>query len=112
MVLYVAISLFADWLGDEVDLVLVSRSTEPVRHEITLLLDKKFVAVLSVTKNTTAVSVCFDIKNSVKNTGIIQSGLVRLIRRCHKFIFTLLSSGVVCILYYIIFLSAFNGKKE
>ena len=90
---------FADWLGNELELVLVSRSSEPVRHEITLLLDKTFVAVLSMDKNTTAVSVCFDVKNSVRNTDIIQSALVTAVRRRHKFIFTLLSNGVVCILY-------------
>lgn len=90
--------LFTDWLGDEIDLVFVSRSVEPVRHEITLLLDKTFVAVLSLTKSITAVSVCFDIKQSVRNTDIVQSGLVNVVRRSHKFIFTLLSSGVVRIL--------------
>ena len=94
------ISSFADWLGNEIDLILVSRSMEPVRHEITLLLDKTFVAILSMTKNTTAVSVCFDVKNSVKNTTIIQSGLIKTARRCHQFIFTLFSSGVVCILLF------------
>ena len=77
---------------------------EPVRHEITLLLDKAFVAVLSVTKNTTAVSVCFDVKNSVKNAAIIQSGLIKVARRCQQFIFTLFSSGVVGILLFKMFL--------
>ena len=70
-----------------------------MRHEVTLLLDMKFLAVLSMAKNTTAVSLCFDVKMSVKNTDVIQSGLVTEARRYHKFIFTLLSNGVVCILY-------------
>lgn len=104
--------LLTDWLGDEVDLVFVSTSVEPVRHEITLLLDKTFVAVLSLTKSITAVSVCFDIKQSVRNTDIVQSGLVKVVRRSHKFIFTLLSNGVVRILLLPLILQSEIEKRN
>lgn len=104
--------MLTDWLGDEVDLVFVSISVEPVRHEITLLLDKTFVAVLSLTKSITAVSVCFDIKQSVRNTDIVQSGLVKVVRRSHKFIFTLLSNGVVRILLLPLILQSEIEKRN
>lgn len=104
--------MLTDWLGDEVDLVFVSTSVEPVRHEITLLLDKTFVAVLSLTKSITAVSVCFDIKQSVRNTDIVQSGLVKVVRRSHKFIFTLLSNGVVRILLLPLILQSEIEKRN
>lgn len=105
--------MLTDWLGDEVDLVFVSTSVEPVRHEITLLLDKTFVAVLSLTKSITAVSVCFDIKQSVRNTDkFVQSGLVKVVRRSHKFIFTLLSNGVVRILLLPLILQSEIEKRN
>ncbi|KAJ7365744.1 Spastic paraplegia 11 (autosomal recessive) [Desmophyllum pertusum] len=87
-----------DWLGSEVVLISVSRSAEPHKHEVTLLLDNKFVAMLSMAKNTAAdISVCFDINNSTNNKENIQSRLITEVRRCHTFLFTVLSNGVVLI---------------
>ncbi|XP_068741533.1 spatacsin-like isoform X2 [Montipora capricornis] len=86
-----------DWPGNEVDLILARKSTEPVRHEITLLLDKTVVAILSLTKTTTAVSVCFDVNGSVKKAAIVPSGGIITVKRCHGFFFTLFSGGCVLI---------------
>ena len=97
------INYFADWPGNEVDLILARKSTEPVRHEITLLLDKTVVAILSLTKTTTAVSVCFDVNGLVKKTAIVPSGGIITVKRCHGFFFTLFSGGCVCILFSVIF---------
>lgn len=78
------------------------------------------MVILSMTKSTTAVSLSFDIINSVKSGDIVQSGAVKAIKRCHKFIFTMFSSGVVCILFvkyktkkevHIHVLARFNVKK-
>ena len=96
--LYFLISI-ADWLASEVHLVSVSRSIKPSKHEVSLLLDNKFVAVLSMATNTTAdILVCFDIKNALTTNENIQLGLITEVTRCHKFFFTLLSNGTVCIL--------------
>lgn len=94
------ICLFADALAIEVRLVSVSRSVNPSKHEVSLLLDNKFVVVLSMAKNSAAdVIVCFDIKNTLTTNDNTQLGLVTEVRRCHKFFFILLSNGTVCILF-------------
>ena len=63
------------------------------------MLDNKFVAVLSMASNTAAdILVCFDIKNALTTNESIQLRLITEVTRCHKFFFTLLSNGTVCIL--------------
>lgn len=50
-------------------------------------------------KNAAAdILVCFDIKNSSTTNDNTQLGLITEVRRCHKFFFSLLSNGIVCIL--------------
>ena len=91
--------IFADWPCSEVHLVSVSQRAEPSKHEVSLLLDNKFVTVLTVAKNTVPDILCFfDIKNIATTNENSQLGLVTEVRRCHTFFFTLLSNGVVCIL--------------
>lgn len=93
--------IFADWPCNEVHLVSVSQSAEPSKHEVSLLLDNKFVTVLTMAKNTLPDILCFfDIKNTATTNENIQLGLVTGVRRCHTFFFTLLSNGVVCILVW------------
>ena len=109
-VIYV-IFCFADWLGNEIDLIAAGSSTEPLRHEITLLLDKTFVVILIVTNTTAAVSVCFDVKDSVQHSVDAPPRLIVTVKRCHKFIFTLFSNGCVCILFFFsLFLFCFRRR--
>lgn len=102
IILYIQVLLylFADALASEVHLVSVSRSVNPSKHEVSLLLDNKFVVVLSMAKNLAAdILVCFDIKNTLTTNDNTQLGLITEVRRCHKFFFVLLSNGTVCILF-------------
>ena len=97
--MYMYSNYFADWPCSEVHLVSVSRSTNPFKHEVSVLLDNQFMTVLSMAKNTAPdIIVCFDIKTSVTTKENSQLGLITGVRKCHKFFFTLLSNGVVCIL--------------
>lgn len=102
---------FADCPCSEVHLVSVSQSAEPSKHEVSLLLDNKFVMVLSMARSTAPdILVVFDIKSTGAKENI-QLGLVKEVRRCHKFFFTLLTNGVVCILCILETRTAFvNGR--
>ncbi|XP_078373747.1 spatacsin-like isoform X3 [Oculina patagonica] len=82
----------------KVHLVSVSQSAEPSKHEVSLLVDNKFVTVLSMAKSTAPdIVVFFDVKSTAATKENIQVALVKEVRRCHKFFFTLLSNGVVLI---------------
>ena len=57
------------------------------------------MAILLVTNTTAAVSVCFDVKDSVQKSVVAPPELIVTVKRCHKFIFSLFSDGCVCILF-------------
>ena len=90
--------LFTDWPCNKIDLLSVYRNLDSI-CEVSLLLDRRFVTVMSVSNETPA-KICMsfaldgaDISGEKAFTSVIQ------IRRLKTFFFTLLSSGVVCILF-------------
>lgn len=58
------------------------------------------LTIISMGQNSIAdMLVCFELTNSAMNKENEHSGPITAVRRFHKFIFTLVSNGVVCILY-------------
>ena len=70
------------------------------------------MAILLVTNTTAAVSVCFDVKDSVQTSVVAPPDLIVTVKRCHKFVFSLFSDGYVCILLASLFLFCFDFKGE
>ena len=70
------------------------------------------MAILLVTNTTAAVSVCFDVKDSVQKSVVAPPELIVTVKRCHKFVFSLFSDGCVCILLASLFLFCFDFKGE
>lgn len=89
----------SEWHGGEVNLIALNRSSESSKYEVTILVDA-VLTTLSMGQNTAAdLSVYFEVSNTAVNKENELSGPITAVRRLHKFIFTLMSNGIVCILF-------------